>query len=243
MTAYTARALSTDRLQNIVEYVSHGFSVGNILGWDGSTWFLSIANSELNSQVVGMVSVVLDVNNFVITQIGFVSNLPISYIAGDEYYLSPTSAGALTNVKPTTPGQFVVALFIPYTLHTGYFAVTPGVEVASAGGGFTWTLIAANQTLAVNNGYFVHGGAPLNNLLLPTTCVVGDTIKVWDIRGNGFTVTQSASQSVLVGSQSSMVGTGGSIASSQLGNLIEIICTVDNFTFTAAPGMSSFNVT
>lgn len=226
MTAYTARALSTDRLQNVVEYANHDFAVGTILGWDGSTWFLSIANSDLNSQVVGMVSVVLDANNFVITQVGFVSNLPLSYTAGDEYYLSPSVPGALTNVKPVTPGEYVVALFIPYTLHTGYFAVTPGVEVLGSPGIFVWHPVTTNTVMVGDNGYFVETNSTLT---LPAASGVGDIIEITNFGASGFTVAQTGSSQQISGlGASTTPGSSGSVVATYNGSSVRMVCLVAN---------------
>lgn len=222
--AYSARALTTNILQNIVEYTNHGFPIGIILGWDGTTWFSSIANSDLNSQVVGMVSYVIDVNNFVITQVGFVSNLPDSYMAGDEYYLSPTNPGELTNVKPTTPGQYVVPLFIPYTLHTGYFAVTPATVVTSAPTGFPWTVVTTNTSMAINTGYIING-AGLLTMTLPASATPGDIVRIAGSSASGWSIVENTNQIIHFGINSTTV-TSGSLSSSQRYDTVELINTV-----------------
>ena len=47
----------------------------------------------------------------------------------------------------------------------------------------TWSVITANQTLAVDNGYFVNGVGALNALALPAAAAVGKPISVIDVGG------------------------------------------------------------
>lgn len=99
--------------------------------------------------------------------------------------------------------------------------------------GVNWKVIAANQTLVANEGYFVNGVGALNALLLPATMNVGDEIILIDIGGNGFTVTQNALQSIIVGTSTTTVGLGGSVESTALGNKITILCFATDADFVA----------
>lgn len=109
--------------------------------------------------------------------------------------------------------------------------------------GDTWITIIANQTLVPGQNYYINGAGALNALLLPPVCSEGQTIKLWDIGGNGFTVTQGVGQSILMGRNTTTVGVVGSIISTQLGNKLELVCSINNLNFTADPGLANFMAT
>lgn len=88
--------------------------------------------------------------------------------------------------------------------------------------GFPWTdATGATQTLAVNNGYVTdHVNVTYT---LPATAVLGDTIKIVGKTGLS-TIAQNANQQIDIGSSSSTVGVGGSVAGTNAGDCIELIC-------------------
>ncbi len=90
-----------------VNQASHGFSVGNALRYNGSTWVGAQANSEANVDSVWIVSAVIDTDNFVLTLSGRVEATGHGYTVGETYYVSPSTAGAITVTKPTGGGEFV----------------------------------------------------------------------------------------------------------------------------------------
>jgi hypothetical protein len=62
-------------------------------------------------ETVGVVSVVTDANNFTVTYVGEVSTLT-GLTDGLVYFLSPTTAGAVTATPPTSEGQLVVPVYV-----------------------------------------------------------------------------------------------------------------------------------
>lgn len=99
----------------------------------------------------------------------------------------------------------------------------------------TWSNISASQTLAVNNGYFCSSGGALS-LALPATSAVGDIIEVLLCGSTSFTVTQAAGQQITLGNTSTTAGVGGSLASTQQGDAIRIICRTANLLWQVGPG-------
>lgn len=96
-----------------------------------------------------------------------------------------------------------------------------------SGGSITWQTISASQTLVVQNGYFCTGGATLS-LALPAVSAVGDTIEIYLDGSSGFTITQSAGQTIKFGSQVTTAGIGGSISSTGQGDGIVMVCRTAN---------------
>lgn len=229
MTAfYTARALSTARLQELVVQTAHGFIAGDVITFNSVTsnsWKLAQADSLVDCQGACMVSLVLDANTFIATQDGYISNIidpSISpFTVGRQYYLSPTTPGHLTLTEPTTTGQVILPCFVSDTTTSGYFFGGSG-EIIQAVTLFNWTTISASQTMAVNNGYFSSGSSTLN-LALPTSAALGDLIRVANIQ-NGFTITCAGTQFIDFGIDNSGTGTGHGISSTAAGDTIEIVC-------------------
>lgn len=76
----------------IINQAAHGFAVGNCIKLVGSTWVKAKADSASNAGTVGLVSTVVDANNFKYLSGGL---LPGTYTNGANYFLSPTTAGAI----------------------------------------------------------------------------------------------------------------------------------------------------
>lgn len=228
--AQSAKILATNALYQYVSQ-ANAFVRGDVVRFDGANYVGSQADSASNAVVIGMVSAIKTANTeFYITQAGYVYGLTASpvnpggaFVPGTLYYLSPTNPGKLTATVPVFP-DVVVPVYVAITATTGFFLGNFGSVVAGGGGSsFTWNLITANQTLAVDNGYFVNGVGSLN-LALPAAAALGKEIIVWDVGGNGFTITQSnlpaPGQSITAGTLTTTPGAGGSIQSTAKGNKI-----------------------
>ncbi len=99
----------------------HGFAIGDILRLNAGIFVLAQANNAANADVVGIVSAVVDANNFILQFGGFVQNLAPLFAAGTVYYLDPGVAGAMTAVVPVVPGEVRKPLFIAYSTSTGFW--------------------------------------------------------------------------------------------------------------------------
>lgn len=106
-----------------VTQTAHGFSVGDVIKSAGTAnaYAKAQANSAANAEVVGIVTVVTDADNFTYTTEGVITTgVPVA-TAGTTYFLSPSSAGAMTATEPTTVGQVSKPLLI--VLESGAKAV------------------------------------------------------------------------------------------------------------------------
>lgn len=108
----------------------HGFVVGDVVRWVGVTtsYTKARADSELNAEVIGIVKTVIDANTFEIAQTGWINGLT-GLLSDNIYYLSPTTAGALTRTEPTTPGQISKPLFMADSATSGWFFNWRGMVV------------------------------------------------------------------------------------------------------------------
>ena len=102
------------------------------------------------------------------------------------------------------------------------------ITITATGGGFTWQVIGASQTLVVENGYFCTTGGALS-LALPAVSAVGDAISVVLDGSTSWTITQpNAATRIRIGNQQTTLGVGGSLASTMVGDTITLICETAN---------------
>ena len=89
-----------------------------------------------------------------------------------------------------------------------------------------WSVITADQTAAVNNGYICNKGSALL-LTLPATAAIGDIIKVTGINtALGWKIVQNANQQIFFGNASTTLGATGFLQSAATRDSIELLCVV-----------------
>ncbi len=98
--------------------------------------------------------------------------------------------------------------------------------ITVSGAGIGWTVVTGiTQAAAVNNGYFANNGA-LVTVTLPAVAAVGSTVRVAGMGAGGWLVAQNAGQSIRIGSSTTTPGIGGSLASTDIGDAVEMVCRV-----------------
>ena len=129
---------SASALVKSVNQSGHGFSVGDVLRWEGGSGGADYAKAKAdtvdNAEVIGIVSEVADVDNFTLLSSGYIdlgSGAGLS--AGTVYFLSPSTAGLLTSTEPTTEGQVSKPLLIAISATEGYFINWRGAELTASG--------------------------------------------------------------------------------------------------------------
>jgi hypothetical protein len=83
-------------------------------------------------------------------------------------------------------------------------------------------------SLTNRTGYFANGAFQIQ-YNLPVTATVGDDYQIVAKSSAGFKVQAGASQTIRMGNQ--IISSGGDIQSSQIGDIIEIICMTANIEF------------
>lgn len=180
----------------------------NIVG-TGSITVAGSANTE-TVQLTGLTnhSLLVGAGTATITNLGVATNgqLPIGSTGADPV-LAAITAG--TNISVTNgAGSITIA----------------GTGAAS----FTWSVITANQTAAVNNGYICNKGGTLA-LALPASSAVGDIIEVTGINtALGWQITQASGQQIFFGTSSTTSGATGTLTSSATRDSIRMVCVVAN---------------
>ncbi len=125
MSVSTARPFATNLLQQVATQTAHGFTIQQMVRFDGTDWVLSQADSQTNAELMGMVTAVNSADSFTLTQQGYTDGLA-GLVAGTLYFLSTTSAGDLTVTMPTTLGQVIVPCFFAVSTTSGFIFAKPG---------------------------------------------------------------------------------------------------------------------
>lgn len=95
-----------DAIKKKYQQTSHGFSVGNVVSFNGTSFVKGIASTGNNLEFLGIVSSVIDANNFTLTYSGFIDLTTVGGLSANTvYFVSPSSAGALTPTEPFNPGE------------------------------------------------------------------------------------------------------------------------------------------
>jgi len=204
---------------------SHGFSVGQVVLYNGSFYALAKADNATNAEVVGMVSAVANANTFTLLLVGPVT---LSGLTIGPYWLSTTTAGALSTTDPNVSGSIgQVSKPLGFAVSATQFLYVPmrGDVLTSAVSNQGW-ITTTTTTSMVSNGRYISNGASQITHLLPSTPSVGDEIKI-DGRGSGgWKITQNARQVIHGVAGDTTTGTGGSIATTNRYSCVTLRCTV-----------------
>lgn len=144
-------------LEITINQIGHGLSLGDIIKSNGvdNEFAQAQGDSGPNSEAVGIVSAVVDADNFKYVssaiQITF-GGVPVG-TPGSAVFLDPLVPGGMTTTKPTTIGHIVRALgTILASGATMYFDIAAlAEEITAASSGFGSNLILLDDTVQSNN--------------------------------------------------------------------------------------------
>jgi len=118
--ATTPVAAPASALTLAVNQVAHGLVIGNVVYVDAAgDYIVARANAAATSEVVGIVSVVTDADNFTLHTHGHLTTGLAGLVAGTVYYLDPNIAGGLDAVRPTISTHFIKPLLVATSATTG----------------------------------------------------------------------------------------------------------------------------
>lgn len=110
------------------------------------------------------------------------------------------------------------------------------ITISGTGSGIGWNEVTgATQSMSADSGY-VANRATLITFTLPVTAAFGTAISLIGKGAGGWIIAQNAGQNIQVGSVSSSVGVGGSVASTNQFDSINLICTTADTTWTVTGG-------
>jgi hypothetical protein len=111
-----------------ITQAAHGFSVGQWLYFNGTSWALAQANAFDTSEVEGMVASVISANQFTMSATGPVTGLS-GLTPGTVYFLSDTTPGLMTDTKPTVSTSVAKPLFVATSATAGVVKIEIGTQV------------------------------------------------------------------------------------------------------------------
>ena len=183
---------SGERIERVTNQTSHGFTVGNIVTYSGGTYIKAIADGTQGGEVIGFVSEVNTVDQFVVVYAGFIDGISsLGLSPSTTYYLSTSVAGGLQSNYPATFGTVSKPVLVTFDVNSGLvyqyrgFVITSG---SSGGGGST-----SGITDITNIG--LGGGEIYSSTLTGTT---GQTAQLRTLIGSGNTSVTTSGDTVII---------------------------------------------
>jgi len=107
-----------------------------------------------------------------------------------------------------------------------------GITIASTGPGVSYTEETADFTMSSDSGYIMNKAGTALVATLPATATEGTSIEIVGKGATGWSIAQQAGQTIHFGSSDTTTGTGGSLASTNQYDCVELICTVTDTDWT-----------
>jgi hypothetical protein len=245
-TTITASANGSATTYN-VNQTSHGFAVGDVIKSSGSanSYAKAQADSVANAEVVGIVTAVTDANNFTFASHGIITTGVPTAAAGTVYFLSASSAGALTATEPSAVGQVSKpVLIVLESASKALFLNLRGMLIQSGDAAYmTWSEVTGtSQNAVVNTAYIANNGS-LVTITMPSTAAIGDRISVVGKGTGGWRIAQNAGQTIHFGSSNTTTGVGGRLDSTNRYDVVHIVCTTANTDFVVIGSQGNIMVT
>jgi hypothetical protein len=182
------------------------------------------------------------------------TNLTNTVFVDSTASLIPSSLSALVELDSTTGALLLSrmttvqknALINPQNGMILYDTTLGSVNIYQGGtwtpvtgaSGIQWSVVAVPTTFVSGNGYI-----PLASVVftLPATAAVGAQFR---IAGNVglWTIAQNAGQSIQFGNVNTTTGAGGSLAATNHGDCVELVCIATNTNFAVISSIGNINV-
>lgn len=167
--------------RDTITKTSHGFTVGKVVYFNGTTWALADTTNADDFPVSGVVSKVVDANNFEVTHAGKMTWTSTPLTLGVPYYL--TVSGNVTSTAPNTSIPIMYAI----DANTVVVQILRG---ARASGG------AGSPPFADNTAIIKNNADNTKLLILSAASIATGTTRTWTFPNvNGTVARNDAAQS------------------------------------------------
>jgi len=196
------------------------------------------SNISIGSLTTGTVgeSNVLRIGNGTGTSAGnlnkaFISGINGITATGADQVLVINSSNQIGALAAGTTGQILTS--------NGAAALPTWQNAAVA---FTWSVITADQTAVVNNGYICNKASALV-LTLPATSTVGTLLEVTGMNtALGWKIAQNGGQQIFFGTSSTTIGATGYLQSSNIYDAVRLVCNVANTSWIVISSIGNITV-
>lgn len=113
---------------------------------------------------------------------------------------------------------------------------------AAAGGGVTWAEVTGTTQAMATDTRYVANNAGLVTLTLPDTAALGKVVGVTGLGAGGWIIAQNASELIHFGNQVTTTGVGGSLASINRYDSVELVCVVANTEWSVIASQGSLTI-
>ena len=120
--------------------------------------------------------------------------------------------------------------------------ITAASNGTGGSGGISWNeVVGTTQAASVDNGYICNN-AGLVTVTLPDTAALGSVVRISGKGAGGWKLAQNASETVHFGNTDTTTGTGGSLASTQTYDAIELVCVTANTDWVVVSSVGNITV-
>jgi len=167
--------------------------------------------------------------------------LTIAAKAVDVAMLADGTDGELITWSATGVADTVDVGTATHVLTSNGVGAAPTFQ-AAASGGISWSEVTdTSQAAAVDNGYICNNAA-LVTVTIPTTAAVGSVVRVCGKGAGGWKIAQNASELIYFGNTVTTTGDGGSLASSNDFDAVELVCITANTAWTVVSSVGNITV-
>lgn len=198
---------SGERIEKSVNQTSHGFSLGEAIAYSGGSYISALADGSQDAEIIGLVTNIIGLNQFVVTFAGYVSGLTsVGLSANTTYFVSDLNAGQLTPTEPTTDGSISKPIIIMIDSDEGLVFQYRGVVITT---GISQQNVrkvefaTITPTTLDSTSDFV-GASGATTINLPPIPIIGQQITISDVIGN------AGSSSVTVNGNGNNIDSGSS---------------------------------
>lgn len=109
-------------------------------------------------------------------------------------------------------------------------------------GVITWSVVAVDTGMVVQTGYINNSGS-LITFTLPAAANPGDTVRIIGYGAGLWQIAQNAGQTIRFGNNNTTSGAGGSLAATNQGDCVEIVCVAANTLFVVGSVVGNLLIT
>ncbi len=143
---------------------------------------------------------------------GLGSTLTLESLTPNTALISSASDGIISSITTATELSYV---------HGATSNIQAQINALS-GGGIIWNVETTSVSMVAGNGY-ISNSASLLTFTLPSTISVGQIFRVTGENTGGWAIAQNAGQTIRFGASATTTGTGGSLASTDVGDSVELV--------------------